>query len=226
VVNSRVIGNADGILLTDDYGPNYGNVIARNLVNHNTTECGIVLAAHNPNAVTYDKKTFAVTGRRPKAGGLYDNVVVGNVSNFNGTAKAPPQFGGGGSGSGVGIFGSGPGTGAYRNVVRHNVAIGNGLAGFTIHAHLPGGEDVNGNKVVNNLFGTNTVGGDPFDGPPGPMDLVTTGIAVYSAPSVHMTIRGNLVRHNNIGIWLSKTVTARGLAHNRYVAVRHHVVRG
>jgi hypothetical protein len=221
-----VNGNADGILLTDDYGPNYGNVIAGNVVDNNTTECGIVLAAHNGQAVTFDKKTFAVIGRRPRDGGVYDNEVVGNVSRNNGTAKAPPQFGGGGSGSGVGVFGSAPGTGAYGNLIENNVATGNGLAGFTIHAHLPGGEDLNGNRILNNVFGTNNLGGDPYDGPPGPADLQTTGIAVYSVPAVHLAIRGNTVRQDAIGIWLSRTVTARGLAHNTYYKVRNHIVRG
>jgi hypothetical protein len=226
VSNSRVNGNADGILLTDDYGPNYGNVIADNVVNYNTTECGIVLAAHNGNAVTFDKKTFAVTGRRPRLGGLYDNKVIGNVSRNNGTAKAPPQFGGGGSGSGIGVFGSFQGTGAYDNLIENNVSTGNGLAGFTIHAHLPGGEDVNGNRILNNVFGTNNLGGDGYDGPPGPADMQTTGIAVYAAPQVHLAIRGNTVHNDAIGIWLSRTVTARGLADNTYHHVGTRVVRG
>lgn len=226
VTNSRVNGNADGILLTDDYGPNYGNVIAGNVADFNTTECGIVLAAHSPMAVTYNHKTFAVTGRRPRVAGLYDNSVIGNVARGNGTSKAPPQFGGGGSGSGVGVFGSGPGTGAYDNLIKNNVARRNGLAGFTIHAHLPGGEDLNGNRIVGNVFGTNNIGGDPFDGPPGPADMQTTGIAVYSAPRAHLTIRGNTVRNNRIGIWLSRTVTAHGLGHNSYDNVRAHIVRG
>lgn len=226
VVDSHVNGNADGILLTDDYGPNYGNVIARNVVNFNTTECGIVLAGHSTQAVTYNKQTYAVTGRTPRRAGLYDNSVIGNVTRGNGTAKAPAQFGGGGSGSGIGVFGSGPGTGAYDNLIAKNVSVGNGLAGFTIHAHLPGGEDVNGNRVLDNVFGTNNLGGDGFDGPPGPADMQTTGIAVYSAPVVHMAIRGNVIRRDAIGIWLSRTVTAHGLADNTYYKVRRHIVRG
>jgi nitrous oxidase accessory protein NosD len=226
VRNSQVLGNADGILLTDDYGPSFGNVVDENSVTDNKTECGIVLAGHNPKAVSYDHNTFKVTGRHPHKGGLYDNMVINNISLRNGTAKAPPQFGGGGSGSGIGLFGSGPGTGVYNNIVRNNVSVGNGLAGFTIHAHLPGGEDLNGNQVVDNRFGTNNLGGDGYDGPPGPTDFQTTGIAVYSAPAVHMTIRDNSVRRNAIGIWLSKTVKAHGLSTNHYHHVGKHVVRG
>jgi nitrous oxidase accessory protein NosD len=226
VRNSRAVGGADGILLTDDYGPNSHNTIAHNVVTDNTTECGIVLAGHSQGAVSYDPNTFAVTGRNPTVGGVFDNVIVGNVSLRNGTAKAPPQFGGGGSGSGIGIFGSAPGAGAYDNVVQDNYAAGNGLAGFTIHAHLPGGEDVNGNQVVNNVFGQNNTGGDGYDGPPGPTDFATTGIAVYSIPSVTMTITHNVVFNNAIGIWLSNTVNAQGLNHNVFIKVQQGVVRG
>jgi parallel beta-helix repeat protein len=226
VTDSKVIGNADGILLTDDYGPNSHNLVQGNLVTDNLTECGIVLPSHSSNAVSFDPKTMAVTGRNPSLGGVFDNVVKGNVTLRNGTAKAPPQFGGGGSGSGIGIFGSGPGSGAYDNIIEDNYMAGNGLAGFTIHAHLPGGEDVNGNKVIDNAFGTNNLGGDGYDGPPGPVDFDTTAIAVYSAPLVNMTIRDNRISNNTIGIWLSNTVTAHGLDDNNFHRVTHHVVRG
>jgi hypothetical protein len=226
VRDSVVVGNSDGILLTDDYGPASHNRIEGNYVSDNLTECGIVLPSHNPGAVNYDPTTFAVTGRNPSVGGIFDNVVRDNVTLRNGTAKAPPEFGGGGSGSGIGIFGSGPGTGVWDNLIEDNFAAGNGLAGFTIHAHLPGGEDVNGNRVVDNVFGRNNTGGDGYDGPPGPTDFKTTGIAVYSAPAVHMTIRDNRIFNNKIGIWLSNTVTAHGLRDNDFHNVATHVVRG
>ena len=222
---STVNGNADGILLTDDYGPNFRNFIVNNVVNDNKTECGIVLASHSSNAVTFNPKTFVVTARNPGKGGLYDNVILGNTTLRNGTALAPPQFGGGGSGSGIGIFGSGPGSAAYDNVVSGNYAAGNGLAGFTIHAHHPGGEDVNGNQVIDNVFGRNNVGGDGFDGPP-VIDFKTTGIAVFSVPPVKMIITGNKISNDAIGIWLSKTVNAQGLSNNSYSNVTTKVVRG
>ena len=56
VSDSIVTGNADGILLTDDYGPNSHNVIEGNRVTDNLTECGIVLPSHNPNAVNFDDR--------------------------------------------------------------------------------------------------------------------------------------------------------------------------
>jgi nitrous oxidase accessory protein NosD len=222
---STVVGNADGILLTDDYGPNFRNFVVDNLVTDNKTECGIVLASHASNAVTFDPKTFKVTKINPDKGGLYNNAILGNTSLRNGTALAPPQFGGGGSGSGIGIFGSGPGSAAYNNLVSGNYTAGNGLAGFTIHAHHPGGEDVNGNAVINNVFGRNNVGGDGYDGPP-VTDFKTTAIAVFSVPPVSMVITGNKISNNAIGIWLSKTVNAQGLGANSYSNVTTKVVRG
>jgi parallel beta-helix repeat protein len=213
VRDSEASHNADGILLTDDYGPNAHNLIEGNVVDYNKTECGIVLPSHSQDAVSFDPTTFAVTGRNPDLGGVYDNVVRDNVTIGNGTAPAPAEFGGvGASGSGIGVFGSGPGSGAYDNLIEDNYLADNGLAGFTIHAHHPGGEDVNGNDVINNTFDTNNVGGDAFDG--GIANFKTTGIAVYSVPPVQMTITGNTIRNNDVGIWLTDTVDASGLSAN------------
>ena len=217
VTGSQVSGNADGILLTDDYGPNAHNLIEHNLVSNNVTECGIVLPSHSSNAVSFDAE-FHVTGRNPEQGGVYDNRVLNNTVLDNGTATAPAAFGGrGGSGSGIGIFGSGPGSGAYDNLVKGNFIAGSGLAGVAIHAHHPGGEDVNGNTIVDNTFDTNNVKGDTFDG--GVSDFDTTAIAVYSVPAVQMTISGNTIRNNRIGIWLTNTVQATGLNTNTFVNV-------
>lgn len=225
VTGSVVNDNSDGILLTDDYGPNSHNLVAGNVVDDNKTECGIVLPSHSSDAVSFDPQTFQVTGRNPSMGGVYDNVIVDNVADGNGTAPAPPEFGGGGSGSGIGVFGSGPGSGAYDNLIEGNEMSGNGLAGFTIHAHHPGGEDVNGNNVIDNVIGTNNVGGDGFDGPP-VTDFETTGIAVFSVPPVSMTITGNQISDDAIGIWLSTTVTADGLDGNTFTDVGTDVVTG
>lgn len=223
VLDSQASGNADGILLTDDYGPNAHNLVQGNLVSDNRTECGIVLPSHSSTAVSFDPTTFAVTGRNPDLGGVYDNRVIGNVTIDNGTATAPPQFGGvGGSGGGVGIFGSGPGSGAYDNLVSGNFMAGNGLAGVTIHAHHPGGEDMNGNRIVGNTFATNNVMGDVFDG--GVSNFQTTAIAVYSVPAAQMTIADNVIRSNAIGIWLTDTITAAGLGSNTYMNVGTPVV--
>jgi len=226
VVNANVeTGNSDGILLTDDYGPASHNVIAHNIVNDNTHECGIVLPSHSSNAVTFDPTTFAITGRNPSQGGVFDNYVIGNVTDGNGTDKAPPEFGGGGTGSGIGLFGSGPGSAVYDNVVAGNEATGNGLAGLAVHAHHPGGEDINGNVIVFNRFGTNNLGGDGFDGPP-TTDFQTTGIAIFSVPTANFVIAANRIHDNKIGIWLSTTITAKGLGSNSFHNVTTNVVTG
>ena len=230
-VENSVVGesvanhNADGILLTDDYAPNAHNLIEDNIVNSNTTECGIVLPSHSSDAVSFvvnPDGSLTVTGRNPDLGGVYDNVVRGNTTIGDGTAKAPPQFGGGGSGSGIGIFGSGPGSGAYDNLVEDNYVAYNGLAGVTLHAHHPGGEDINGNQIIGNTFQKNNIGGDTFDG--GISNFAPTAIAVYSVPSVHMVIRNNIIRHNTIGVWLTNTVTATGLGSNSYRDTPTHIL--
>lgn len=220
ITGNHVTGNADGVLLTDDYGPNFDNVVSFNNVSNNTTECGITLASHSTDAVTFDPATMQVTGRNPTLGGVYDNKIIDNVANNNGTVAYSPAPGiESGSGAGVGIFGSAPGSGAYDNPVEGNSLTGNGLAGVTIHAHLPGGEDVNGNTIIGNFIGTNNVDGDPEDGPPGPMDPSTTGISIYSgAAAVHMTIAGNFISNNVVGIWFnSPPVSINGLASNLYI---------
>lgn len=226
IESSQASGNADGILLTDDYGPNAHNLIAGNVVSDNRTECGIVLPSHSSDAVSYVANpdgSLTITGRNPDQGGVFDNVVRGNAAIDNGTATAPPQFGGvGGSGSGIGVFGSGPGSGAYDNLLEGNYLAGNGLAGITLHAHHPGGEDINGNDIVGNVFATNNVAGDTFDG--GISNFATTGIAIYSVPPVQLRIAGNVVRDNAIGIWLTDTVSASGLGSNAYRHVGTAVV--
>lgn len=220
ITGNHVSGNADGVLLTDDYGPNFDNVVSSNNVSNNATECGITLPSHNPNAVSYDLTTMQVTGRNPTLGGVYGNKIIDNVANDNGTVAFSPAPGvESGSGAGVGIFGAGPGTGAYDNLVAGNSLRGNGLAGVTIHAHHPGGEDVNGNKIIGNFIGTNNVVGDPEDGVPGQMDESTTGISIYSAvATAQITISGNFISNNVDGIWIdSPAVSVNGLGSNLFI---------
>jgi hypothetical protein len=117
------------------------------------------------------------------------------------------------------------GTGVYDNIVAYNEASGNGLAGVAMHAHLPGGEDINGNAIVGNRLGTNNTLGDGFDGPP-TTDFATTGIAIYSASPAHMVIAHNRIHDDIDGIWLSTTITAHGLNSNHYQNVTTPVVTG
>lgn len=218
--------NVDGLLLTDDYGPNHGNKVLNNVVDYNASECGITLPSHSGDAVTYDPATFAVTGLNRSLGGVYDNLVRGNIADFNGTNQAPPEFGGGGSGAGIGLFGAGPGSAVYDNVVVGNEAHGNGLAGITIHAHHPGGEYMNGNVLTGNDLGTNNVMGDPFDGPPVMNLFNTAGINIFSVPAISMTVSNNRIHDNVDGIWMSTVVTAAGLPSNRFSNVADPLVTG
>ena len=51
----------------------------------------------------------------------------------------------------------------YNNTIEENVVQGNGLGGVTLHAHLPSGQYMSGNRVVRNFFATNNVAGDQVD---------------------------------------------------------------
>jgi parallel beta-helix repeat protein len=229
--NSRVQGNtvtngSDGILLTDDYGPNFRNVVQDNYVADNTHECGIVLPSHNGNAVNFNPTNLAVGARNPTMGGVYDNQILDNVSVDNGTDVY--TFGPGvttGAGAGIGLFAPFPGTAVYDNLVEGNSMSGNGLGGFAIHAHLPGGVDVNGNQVLDNTIGTNNLGGDLLDFVPGNSDEVTTGVLVYSGASpLAITIAGNAISNNTDGIWLNQPVSAAGLSTNTFTNVINSIV--
>jgi len=214
VENNVVTNNDDGILITDDVGPNYGNVVANNYVAHNIYECGIVLPSHNQFAVAYTQNpdsTYTTGALTPKTGGIYGNLVIGNMSIDNGSFVVPHY---GGSGSGIGIFAPSAGSASYNNTVANNYITGSGQSGFTIHAHYTGGEYVSGNRVVGNGFGKNNIGGDGLDGPSTDPDFATTAILVFSAVHVDMVIAGNHIHGNQIGIWLSASVNAAGLASN------------
>jgi hypothetical protein len=216
---------ANLIAVAERFGVDRRYLVAHNVVDDNLSECGIVLPSHSSNAVTFDPTTFKVTSVNPTQGGVYGNVVRDNIADGNGTDLAPPQFGGGGSGSGLGLFGSGPGSAVYNNFIVDNEASGNGLAGLTMHAHHPGGEDIDGNVIVHNDFGTNNLGGDGFDGPP-VTDFQTTGIAIFSVPTTHMVIADNKIHDDAIGVWLSTTVSAAGLRFNHFKHVGTNVVTG
>ena len=93
VEGNTVTNNDDGILLTDDYGPNYGNEVSHNYVAHNIYECGIVLPSHNPFSVMAtqnpDHVTYTVGALTPSTGGVYDNTVDHNTVIDNGTVVVP-----------------------------------------------------------------------------------------------------------------------------------------
>jgi hypothetical protein len=176
VENNRVLDNIGGILLTDEFGPNSGNVVRGNSTIGNTDDCGITLAGHASDA----------TG----TAGVYDNLVEDNVSNGNGVA---------GQGGGILLGGGALFAAVYDNVIRDNVATGNGLAGVVIHQHAPG--NLNGNVVEGNFLSNDNLDGD-FDFSP-TVDPQTTGIFVASAasPITGTVIRRNVLFDVKVGIW-------------------------
>ncbi|MGH3297089.1 MAG: right-handed parallel beta-helix repeat-containing protein, partial [Trebonia sp.] len=198
-----VANNSGGILVTDDVGPTHNNLISDNTVTGNSTDCGITVPGHNPLALNAKGKL------QPAVAGVYDNVIKNNVVTNNGVK---------GAGSGVLFANAAPGTASYDNLVEGNYIAGNGQSGVTMHAHKIGPnqfEDLNGNVIVGNAIGKNNLDGDTLDGPPGPSDLVTTGVLVYSGGTrVFVTIAHNHIFNNSIGIWLSKAVKASGLKTN------------
>ena len=209
VTGNYVADNSGGVLLTDETGPTHHNLIAGNTITNNASDCGITVPGHNPAALSSTGK------RQPSVAGVYDNVIWGNVVTRNGLK---------GEGAGVLFANAGPGTGSYNNLVAHNYIAGNELAGVTMHAHTLGPgqfEDLSGNKIIDNVIGTNNLGGDPLDAPASPQDLRTTGVLVFSGGTpVSVTIAHNLISKNHFGIWLSTPVTAHGLRTNSFRHVR------
>ena len=130
VSNSRIVDNTSeqnvgGLLLSDETGPTFNNLIADNNISNNTKECGITLASHTP-----------VAGF-----GVYDNVITHNISIGNGAA-------------GIGMFAPIPGTATYDNLVSDNIVKNNGLGGIDIHSHIAG-QNLNGNSIIGNTISGN-----------------------------------------------------------------------
>jgi len=209
VTNNVLTGNSGGVLLTDEAGPTASNVISNNLVIGNLYDCGITLAAHNPNVVVSGKTHAAV-------GGVYHNTVSGNHAVGNGIK---------GEGAGVLIAVAGPGTANFGNTVVGNVLSDNELSGVTVHAHSPG-VNIGGNRILNNwIFTNNTGAGDFPNGPSAGHDTATTGILVYSAAQpVSITIAHNQIFANAVGVWRTTNVSASGIASNAFISVGTNVV--
>lgn len=214
IVGNTISGNSGGILLTDEFGPTHGNLISKNVVKNNVFDCGITLPGHNPGA-------FVNGQLQPSVAGVFSNVISQNIVDGNGTE---------GFGAGIGLFGPAPGTAVYNNTIEQNVVEGNGLGGVTMHAHLPGGQYMNGNRVIQNVFGKNNVAGDQVDtdvpgsNPPGTL-AATTGVLLYSAATpVTIRVARNLIVDDTDGIWATNNVTVSGVASNAFIAVAHPFV--
>jgi hypothetical protein len=224
VTSNTVEHNVDGILVVDDFGPTHNNAIIGNTAVDNVNECGITLPSHNPGAATAKQLpngNYVVTKLHPRAGGVYDNLVAGNISNGNGTAGFKANAAG--SGAGILLASAGPGTAVYNNTVIHNKASGNGLAGVVIHAHYTGGEYLQGNKIIGNKIGRNNITGDNLDTPYTGADFATTGILVFSAMPISTLISGNTISNDTDGIWATPNVTLHGS--NTFIKVSTNVYR-
>jgi nitrous oxidase accessory protein NosD len=203
VTGNRVDGNSGGVLLTDEFGPTHDNLVKGNVIKDNLFDCGVTAPGHNPFALDSHGK------RQPKVAGVYHNVIANNWITGNGVK---------GEGAGVLFANAAAGSASYDNLVIHNHIAGNELSGVTLHAHpiAPGTfEDLNGNRIINNWIGRNNTGGDPDAGV-----TPTTGILVFGAVPVTVTIAHNRISHNHFGIWLGvhNNVTAK-LRNNRFFNV-------
>ncbi len=211
VTGNTVAANSGGILLTDEFGPNAHNVVARNTVDGNLFDCGITVVSHSTTA-------FVNGATAPHAGGVYDNVIASNSIAGNGLE---------GQGAGVVLATGAPGGAVYDNTVAGNTIWDNGLAGVTLHSHAPG-QDLNGNVIDRNTIGRNNLDGDPDFSPH--VDMATTGILVASAASpVSISITGNSIVGVTNGIWWTGPVTVNGgagVSTNLFGGVTNEVVQG
>ena len=210
VLLNTITGNSGGILITDEFGPTYGNLFAGNVVTDNATFCGITLASHNGLAI--NPKTLKTT---PTLAGVYDNVVRNNILLNNGLKS--------GGGSGLGIFAAFPGTADYNNTLLDNSVAASGNGGVSMHAHGPGAF-IGGNRILGNVIGPNNLDGDHETTP---ADLASTGIVVWSAATpITITITGNTIFGNTYGIWINAVVSAPGAAtNNTFWTVGTHVYK-
>jgi len=205
VVGNKVADNSGGILLSDDVGATYGNLVEFNTVFDNTLDCGITIAGHLPQVF---------------GGGVHDNTIRANRVTDNGVA---------GQGAGVllasGVPGNVPGIpgiggAVYNNLVEDNYLAGNGLAGVTLHSHSPG-ENLNGNMIIGNRIGVNNLAPD-LDFGPHYFDGKTTGVIVTAVSNIDITIEHNTITNDVNGIWLGQvgsTITVHGATSNLFIGV-------
>jgi parallel beta-helix repeat protein len=173
IAKNDVEYNSGGILISDETGPSFHNLITGNLVADNPYDCGITLASHGPAPSTGAELSF----------GVYNNTISQNTSTANGLLLP-------GAGAGIGIFAPFPGTRSSGNVVIGNQVSYNGLPGITMHNHVGGGPAVNmnDNMIVGNVITRNAA--DTEDAAtPGP-----TGINIYSV----VPVTGTVVSQNSI----------------------------
>jgi parallel beta-helix repeat protein len=197
IQGNTITGNAGGINLSDETGPTSDNLITGNRSVNNTTDCGIVLAGHNPNAAPNGVPA-------PTVAGVFGNTVTKNVITGNGLQ--------GTGGAGVQMATGFPGGAVYDNTVTLNDISGNGHSGVTLHSHVPG-QDLNGNVVTGNRIGVNNLNGD---GDFAAQDPETTGVLVGTVAPVSITVRDNVISGDHFGIFTAGPVTATGEQQNTF----------
>ncbi len=171
--------NSGGILISDETGSSYDNLISNNNVHDNPFDCGITLASHGP--------ATSVIPTAKVSYGVIRNTIAHNTSWHNGY-QLP------GAGAGVGIFAPFPGTNASGNVVINNDVRDNGQPGITMHNHAWAPSpappvNFNDNMIVGNYLSGNAAdAGDAAT--PGP-----TGINVFSKAM----ITGTVIAQNRFG---------------------------
>lgn len=203
LANNVIELNSGGILISDETGQTYENLITGNIIRDNVLDCGITLASHGPAPQSGSKAPF----------GVFSNTVASNTIIGNGTI--------GGGGAGVGIFAPGPGNLAFSNKVIGNDIENNGHAGVSMHNHAaPAGApgiNMNGNVITGNYISGNgaDVGQTATPG--------TAGIAVFSVAPVYATeivqntitnqANGVVMNHpGGMDVHLNNLLTAVGVA--------------
>jgi parallel beta-helix repeat protein len=169
-----------GFLVADDGGRTSHNDVSYNVASHNAGGGGVILAGHSTE-------------------GVVDNLVSHNVLTDNGRTRSH-------SGGGVVIATSVAKETVADNLVTGNDIHGNGLAGVTIHGHLPG-ENLNGNWITDNNIGVNDTIGDSIglsasSSSKNVADVRTTGILIGTASPIRVRISGNNIHDNHFGVFL------------------------
>ncbi len=171
-----------GFLVADDLGRTSHNEVSRNVASHNPGGGGVIVAGHSTK-------------------GVIDNLVSHNVLTDNGWMRSD-------SGGGVVIATNMAKETVADNLVTANNIHGNGLAGVTIHGHLPG-QNLNGNWITDNQIGMNDTLGDPIGLAVSPMsknmsvpDNRTTGILIGTASPIRVRISGNTIHDDHFGVFL------------------------
>lgn len=184
-------GNGIGINVSDDLGmPASHDKILGNKASGNPGGCGIVLAEHS-------------------GAGIFGDLVSGNVANDNGLGS--PSAPDASAGSGIILAGAAMTGGVYDNTIDGNTFNGNGHGGVALHAHAPG-LNFGGNSVVGNRIGINNLRTD-FD------DTSTTGIYLGDASPLSITVAGNTILGDQIGIFTAGTIGIRKELQNSFVRV-------